>query len=345
MSSPSHSPMAERDRLFCTTGDIIGEYFRVIEMSGEGTFSNVYSCIDTRTQDNIIIKACRSKRCYYEAAQEEVKTMHKLNIIDVSHHFFVRYYGYFTYKGHICIIFERLGSSLFSILQYHHFRPFRIDAIRSFMWQIVSAVDVLHRNNMVHTDLKLENILLKEKGLIDRDGFDLDSGMSATSVRLIDFGSSDTGSAWHHHLVTTRHYRAPEILMGLRWGYECDIWSLGCILVELAVGRIDFDARDVVEHLYLIQQMIGPIPRKMWSSCSREELRPFSRDGIIKSEYLPKNRETEDLRKPLLSHILSFDHQLADLALKMLNPDQYERPKASTLMCHKFFGKYRESMA
>ncbi|KAK8889016.1 hypothetical protein M9Y10_033758 [Tritrichomonas musculus] len=342
MSSPSSK--VEEDRLICNPGDIIGEYFRVIEKSGEGTFSNVYTCTDTRTQENIIIKACRSKRCYVDAAVEEIKTMHKLNKIDVNLHYFVHYYGHFTFKGHTCIIFERLGSSLFAILQYHHFRPFKVDAIRSFMWQIVNAVNILHRNNMIHTDLKLENILLKERCLVDRDGFDITTKRSSTAVRLIDFGSSDTGSSWHHHLVTTRHYRAPEILMGLRWGYECDIWSLGCILVELAVGRIDFDAKNVVEHLFLIQQMIGPMPKQMWNACTREELKVFASEGSIKSDYLPKEIRESAKMKPLLSDILSFNPLLADLALMMLNPNQYARPKASTLMKHKFFGKYRNHM-
>lgn len=339
MSSPSQA--AERDRLLCNPGDIIGEYFRVIEDSGEGAFSNVYTCIDTRTQQKIIIKVCRSSRSYVEAAIEEIKTMHKLNKIDVNLHHFVHYYGHFTFKGHTCIIFERLGSSLFAILQYHRFRPFSVDAIRSFMWQIVSSVDILHRNNMIHTDLKLENILLKERGIVDRDGYDINTRRSSTAVRIIDFGSSDTGSSWHHHLVTTRHYRAPEILMGLRWSYECDIWSLGCILVELAVGRIDFDARDVVEHLYLIQQMIGPIPKQMWNACTKKELKNFACEGSIKSEYLPEDVRESARKKQYLSEILSFDPLLADLALMMLNPNQYDRPKASVLMRHKFFGKYR----
>lgn len=339
MSSPPSS--AERDRLWLNPGDIIGEYFRVKEKSGEGAFSNVYTCIDTRTQQNIIIKVCRSSRCYVEAAVEEIKTMHKLNKIDYNLHYFVHYYGHFTFKGHTCIIFERLGQSLFSVLQYHHFKPFGVNAIRSFMWQIVSAVDILHRNDMIHTDLKLENILLKERALIDRDGYDINTGRSSTAVRIIDFGSSDTGSSWHHHLVTTRHYRAPEILMGLRWSYECDIWSLGCILVELAVGKIGFDARDVVEHLYLIQKMIGPIPKKMWNDCTKKELKTFSSEGTIRPEYLPKEVRESARKKPYLSEILSFDPLLADLALMMLNPNQYDRPKASALMRHKFFGKYR----
>jgi dual-specificity kinase len=322
----------ELDRLYCSSGSMLDGKFRVIGQSGEGTFSNVYSCIDVVTRHSYVIKASRSKRCYIDAAEEEVKTMKFLNRIDPNHEHFVRYFGSFVHKSHVCLIFEKLGPSLFSVLQSHRFRPFGVAAVRSFLWQIVSAVDLLHRNKMIHTDLKLENKFLT--------GNDVDcDGRPDTGLRLIDFGSSDIGSLWHRHLVTTRHYRAPEILMGLRWGYECDIWSIGCILVELALGNIDFDASDPVEHLYLIQEMIGDIPKRMWSDCTREELRQFARDGRIRRDVFPSNVQAglSIKVKSTIKTLLGFDRELADLALWTLAPDPARRPRCDEILAHEFF--------
>jgi dual-specificity kinase len=207
------------------------------------------------------------------------------------------------------------------------------------MWQLVSGVDLLHRNKMIHTDLKLENVLLKND-LIDRDGYSLRTRLRSLDIRLIDFGSLDSGSAWHHHLVTTRHYRAPEILMGLRWGYECDIWSLGCILCELTVGTIDFDSRDAIEHLFLIQHMIGRIPRKMWNECTREELLAVAKDGYINVDLLPRAFRDNLKRKPLLSQILSENRDIAELALSMLKPNPDERPTTDQIMRHRLFWSF-----
>jgi dual-specificity kinase len=189
---------------------------------------------------------------------------------------------------------------------------------------------------MIHTDLKLENVLLVG-GSIHRDGYNARSGDLQTSIRLIDFGSSDSGSLWHRHLVTTRHYRAPEILMGLRWGYECDIWSLGCILVELAVGNIDFDARDPVEHLFLIQNMIDEIPRKMWAETTRQDLRQIAREGRIQRDYFPREIRDVIARRPTLASILHFDRDIQDLAMWMLNPDPEMRPTCAEILDHRFF--------
>jgi len=59
---------------------------------------------------------------------------------------------------------------------------------------------------------------------------------STCAAQLIDFGSSTFEEQYHSSIVSTRHYRAPEIIMGMGWSYPCDMWSLGCIIVELLTG-------------------------------------------------------------------------------------------------------------
>ena len=55
-------------------------------------------------------------------------------------------------------------------------------------------------------------------------------------IKVIDFGSATFDANYHSSVVSTRHYRAPEVILGLGWTFPCDIWSIGCILVELACG-------------------------------------------------------------------------------------------------------------
>ena len=331
----------EQDRLFLDRGRVLDGQYKVINQIGDGTFSNVYRCVVlSEPSRQVVIKCCRNKRVYKEAAEDEKKALDKLMRLDSKHELFVRFHGSFIHKDHVCFIFERLGPSLFAALQNNRYRPFTVDATRLFMWQIVRAVDVLHRNKMIHTDLKLENILLVG-GLVDRDGRDISTGRRQTDVRLIDFGSLDSGTSWHYHLVTTRHYRAPEVLMNLRWGYECDIWSLGCILVELAVGTIVFDAHDVVHHLYAIQHVIGPIPKKMWRDCTVDELREFAKDRYMYCDLVDSSIRERVHRKLPLDRLLAFDKNLQNLAMWMLNPDPGQRPRTDEVLRHKFFRQMR----
>lgn len=58
-----------------------------------------------------------------------------------------------------------------------------------------------------------------------------------SGIKVIDFGSATFKDQYHSSVVSTRHYRAPEVILGLGWSFPCDIWSIGCILVELATGQ------------------------------------------------------------------------------------------------------------
>lgn len=78
-----------------------------------------------------------------------------------------------------------------------------------------------------------------------------------TEIRLIDFGSATFDDEYHSSVVSTRHYRAPEIILNLGWSYACDIWSIGCILVEFFTGDALFQTHDNLEHLAMMESVCG----------------------------------------------------------------------------------------
>ena len=67
--------------------------------------------------------------------------------------------------------------------------------------------------------------------------------LKCTDIRVIDFGSATFD--WEHHstIVSTRHYRAPEVILELGWSQPCDVWSIGCILFELYLGFTLFQVK------------------------------------------------------------------------------------------------------
>lgn len=78
-----------------------------------------------------------------------------------------------------------------------------------------------------------------------------------TEIRLIDFGSATFQDEYHSSIVSTRHYRAPEIILGLGWSFPCDIWSIGCILVEFFTGDALFQTHDNLEHLAMMEGVLN----------------------------------------------------------------------------------------
>lgn len=102
-----------------------------------------------------------------------------------------------------------------------------------------------------------------------------------TEVRLIDFGSATFDDEHHSTVVSTRHYRAPEVILGkiflssltltnfhvniileLGWAQPCDVWSIGCIIFELYLGITLFQTHDNREHLAMMERILGSIPYK-----------------------------------------------------------------------------------
>lgn len=84
-----------------------------------------------------------------------------------------------------------------------------------------------------------------------------------TDIRLIDFGSATFEQDYHSTVVSTRHYRAPEIILGMGWSYPCDIWSIGCILVEFLTGDALFQTHDDLEHLAMMEVVLDKIPHDL----------------------------------------------------------------------------------
>jgi dual-specificity kinase len=178
--------------------------------------------------------------------------------------------------------------SVFDFLKGNQFAPFPSSHIQSFARQLFTSVActfhvllsllqlltdvVLHDLNLIHTDLKPENILLVNNGYhtynynraipssstqTQRQGRSR-RVLLDTDIRLIDFGSATFDDEYHSSVVSTRHYRAPEIILGLGWSFPCDIWSIGCILVEFFTGDALFQTHDNLEHLAMMQAVCGP---------------------------------------------------------------------------------------
>lgn len=144
---------------------------------------------------------------------------------------------------------------------------------------------VLHDLNLIHTDLKPENILLVNSAY---QTFTYNRTMPSSShaicrnarqrrvlldseIRLIDFGSATFDDEYHSSVVSTRHYRAPEIILNLGWSFPCDIWSIGCILVEFYTGDALFQTHDNLEHLAMMESVCG---QKIDQKIIRQVLQP-----------------------------------------------------------------------
>lgn len=220
------------------TGDVLIDRYEIVSNLGEGTFGKVAKCLDLQTNSYVALKIIKNIHKYREAAKLEINVLKKLNAKDPIGQFLcVRMFDSFNYYGHMCLTFEVLGESVFDFLKSNLYEPYPLDQVRHMAYQLCHAVAFMHNNRLTHTDLKPENVLF-----VSNDWY-LESSprsnkktvrrMKDTKIKLIDFGSATFD--WEHHssVVSTRHYRAPEVILEMGWAQPCDVWSIGCIIFEL----------------------------------------------------------------------------------------------------------------
>eukprot|EP00033_Pygsuia_biforma_P002979 GCRY01003280.1.p1 GENE.GCRY01003280.1~~GCRY01003280.1.p1 ORF type:complete len:180 (-),score=40.28 GCRY01003280.1:278-817(-) len=136
-----------------------------------------------------------------------------------------------------------------------------------------------------------------------------------THLRLADFGSASSSDENEiAPYLVSRFYRAPEIILGLPYSYEIDVWSVACTLYELCTGKILFPGHDNNEMIKLIMEVKGKFPNKLLKRAMfrdkyfdenlnfcLKELDPVTQSERIRI-LTPSSTPTVDLQKMLGSH-------------------------------------------
>ncbi|XP_027348996.1 serine/threonine-protein kinase AFC1 isoform X4 [Abrus precatorius] len=272
--SPPWRPDDKDGHYVFAVGENLTPRYKILSKMGEGTFGQVLECFDNEKKEVVAIKIVRSINKYREAAMTEIDVLLRLSRHDVDGARCVQIRNWFDYRNHICIVFEKLGPSLYDFLRKNSYRSFPIDLVREFGRQLLESVAFMHDLCLIHTDLKPENILLVSSEFIKvpdykflsrttKDGSYFKNLPKSSAIKLIDFGSTTFEHQDHSYVVSTRHYRAPEVILGLGWNYPCDLWSVGCILVELCSGEALFQTHENLEHLAMMERVLGPLPPHM----------------------------------------------------------------------------------
>ncbi|GAV78347.1 Pkinase domain-containing protein [Cephalotus follicularis] len=332
-------------------GENLTPRYKILSKMGEGTFGRVLECWDRQTREYVAIKIVRSIRKYRDAAMLEVDVLERLAKNDKASSRCVQIRNWFDYRNHICIVFEKLGPSLFDFLKRNKYCPFPVDLVREFGRQLLESVEYMHDLRLIHTDLKPENILLVSSEYITVPVCKRSSSNEthfrclpkSSAIKLIDFGSTAFDDQNHSSIVSTRHYRAPEVILGLGWSYPCDLWSVGCILVELCLGEALFQTHDNLEHLAMMERVLGPLPEHMKRKAKRGAEKYFRRgsrlnwpEGAVSRESIRAVKKLDRL-KNMVTQVENSRWLLIDLLHGLLKYDPSERVTARHALNHSFF--------
>ncbi|XP_060942295.1 dual specificity protein kinase CLK4-like [Limanda limanda] len=339
---PSCEEDEEEGHLVYHVGLVMNGRYEVVSTLGSGAFGKVVECIDREKDEHVAVKIVKNIDCYREVARSEIAVLEEINSLDEDHRFAcVRMLTWFEHEGHICIVLELLGLSTFEFLRLNHFLPFSVEQIRHMAFQIFRAVCFLHRNKLTHTDLKPENILLVSSDCEFNDKEEMK--LRSLDVKVVDFGTATFDHEHHESLVSTRHYRAPEVILDLGWNHSCDVWSLGCVLMEFYLGHTLFQTHDSKEHLAMMEKVLGPIPPQL--------LKQTKKQHYVHNERLnwdERSSSSDDSSwkhcKPLkqfMERKSEEERELFDLLGLMLEYDVYRRITLEEALWHPFFSPMR----
>jgi len=337
-------------------GMMINQY-KVLRHLGDGTFGRVLEVLSLENYNTYAMKVIRAVERYVRAAKSEAKT-----ILDIEKRAkkgesgIVNLYESFEFGDNYCMVFEKLGPSLYDFLKANHYKGYPVKYVQEFFKQILQVVGFMHESGITHTDLKPENVLLatdkKKTCSRTKIPYELDRSTNyryyvpqASKIKLIDFGGAVYDHEYHGKVINTRQYRAPEVILDcITWDHSNDIWSIGCIIVEIYSGELFFETHESYEHMAMIQKVSGAIPQWMGKN-SENEFKDFfseSKNGRVSFDW-PRNASSNESIKRVekmrtLDDLINPKHTLLkDLLKKCFEIDPKKRISAKDALEHPFF--------
>lgn len=323
-------------------GEILDKRYSVYGYTGQGVFSNVVRARDTaRGQLDVAIKIIRNNELMQKTGMKELEYLKRLNDQDRDDKFHcVRLFRHFNYRQHLCLVFEPLSMNLREVLKrYGKDVGLHIKAVRSYTQQLFLALKLLKRCNILHADIKPDNILVNE---------------SKSILKLCDFGSaSHVADCDITPYLVSRFYRAPEIIIGMNYDSAIDLWSTACTVFELAAGKIMFPGKTNNHMLKLFMDLKGKMPHKI---IRKGLLRDKHFDSNCNFKFVEVDKVTErekvttmtviNSTKDLTTELMGYQrlpddqqrkvHQLRDVLDRCLMLDPSKRMSINEVLRHSF---------
>ncbi|XP_041485455.1 stress-activated protein kinase JNK-like isoform X1 [Lytechinus variegatus] len=229
-----------------TVGDThfqILKRYKNLKSVGSGAQGLVVAAYDVLTNQSVAIKklsrpfqnVTHAKRAYREYIL--MKLCNHKNIIGLLNVFTPQ--RTFDDFADIYLVMELMDASLVQVVQM----DLDHERISYLLYQMLCGIKHLHSAGIIHRDLKPSNIVVK----------------TDCSLKILDFGLARTASTsfMMTPYVVTRYYRAPEVILGMGYKENVDIWSIGCIFGEMIRGQVMFPGSDHIDQWNKIADLLG----------------------------------------------------------------------------------------
>jgi len=241
----THGGQYVQYNIFGNLFEVFSKYIPPIRPIGRGAYGIVCSAVNSETNEEVAIKKIGNafdNRIDAKRTLREIKLlchMEHENIIAIKD--IIRPPQRENFND-VYIVYELMDTDLYQIIRST--QPLTEDHCQYFLYQLLRGLKYIHSANILHRDLKPSNLLLNAN----------------CDLKICDFGLARTTSEtdFMTEYVVTRWYRAPELLLNCsEYTAAIDIWSVGCIFMEILKREPLFPGKDYVQQLRLITELIG----------------------------------------------------------------------------------------
>lgn len=224
------------------------ENYKIIEKIGAGSYGQVFKAQEKKTKELVAIKVIyRGPNGDDEDVKREVKilkTVKHPNIINLKKTFLDR--------KHMYLVFECMEMDLRMFMINNEANTIESTVVKFFLFQITQALSFCHKRHIIHRDVKPDNILITNRGIIKLADF----GISKKIIGHYCPMTPQVGTLW---------YQSPEILLGIpSYSFPSDVWSLGCILSEITNKKILFKGQSKTKQLICIFKILKTPSEELW---------------------------------------------------------------------------------
>ncbi|XP_049850625.1 uncharacterized protein LOC126323281 isoform X1 [Schistocerca gregaria] len=281
-----------------------------ISVVGEGSYGLVMKCRHRETGQLVAIKKfieTEEDQNVRKMALREIRMLKKLR-----HENLVNLIEVFRRKRRFYLVFEFVDHTVLDELEE---KPGGLGELvtRCHTFQVLRAIHYCHSNNIVHRDVKPENVLVSRLGVVKLCDFGFARLLAAPGEPYTDY-------------VATRWYRAPELLVGdVKYGREVDIWAVGCLFAEMMTGDPLFPGDSDIDQLFQIVKMLGKLAPRHQQLVARNPLLRGLR------------RAAEEPAQTLARTFPAWPSFAVELLALCLAAEPAHRPSAADLMEQPYF--------
>uniref|UniRef100_A0A8C1K9P8 mitogen-activated protein kinase n=1 Tax=Cyprinus carpio TaxID=7962 RepID=A0A8C1K9P8_CYPCA len=299
----------------------VPERYRDLLQIGTGAYGTVCSAIDRKTGVRVAIKKLHrpfqsrlfAKRAYRELRLlKHMKHENVIGLLDVftSEILLDRFQDFY-------LVMPFMGTDLGKLMKMERLSE---DRVQYLVYQILRGLKYIHSSGIIHRDLKPGNLAVNQD----------------CELKILDFGLARQADSEMTGYVVTRWYRAPEVILNwMHYSQTVDIWSVGCIMAEMLLGKPLFKGNDHLDQLREIMKITGtPSPdfiMKLQSQDAKNYIRGNALERMLVLDPEKRVSAAEALELPLFTEFrepeeeteaLPYDHSMDNTEMPL---DQWKR--------------------